>query len=460
MRLILRLIAVSLSLIALAGVRWGYSSEGDRKTSKRLAVYLYFNAADPNLQDDIVPTIDGMESAFSRLSKSEREQVAFLVQVDAPRHPAAGRYRIAPDARTGRFSSLVSAGQDYGKHEPDPSASLESFLAWAENEAPAASRVLILGGHGTAAGATLLGGKQTMNIGQGVSVVSLAITLSKYAPYDAIAFENCLTQTVEILYELKDAAKYLVGSEEVLTAFDYEALTGKLVASRGAKGVADAFIGAYQKDGGRKSKGYTLSAVKSDGVPAVAAAVKAWADQAYKDCHALIAAHRHARYFAKPKVYDGIADQESKDLGDMMARFSGAAAVGHKEAKAVLAAVDGAVTNRAFKKNGTGIAIYLPAKVEPSEIQALRYTRLRFVREGGGMSWLRFLRSLNLAQNTPGLEKTAGIGPGSGKELIAGPPEEEAKDACPTSLTAILKRLEGQPYAAGPGDDAATPPPF
>lgn len=458
MRLNMRLTVMTLSMIAVSGAGWSSASEGNRKTSNRIAVYLYFNASDPNLQQDIVPTIDGLESAFARLSKSEREKSAFLVQVDAPGHPAAGRYRIAPDTRSGRFSSLVSPAPDYGKHEPDPSATLEGFLAWAENEAPAASRVLILGGHGTAAGATLLGGRETMTVGQGVSVVSLAITLSKYAPYDAIAFENCLTQTIEILYELKDAAKYLVGSEEVLTAFDYEALTGRLVGSRGAKDVADAFIGAYRKDKDRGLRGYTLSAVRSAALPAVAAAVKGWADQAYKDCHALIAVHRHARHFAKD--YPGLADTESKDLGDLMGRFGATAAVGHKEAKAVLTAVDDAVTGRSFPKNGTGIAIYLPAKVEPSEIQALRYTSLKFVRDGGGMSWLRFLRSLNLAQNTPGLEKTGGVGPKSGKELITGPPEEEAKDACPTSLTAILKRLEGRPYAAGPGGDAETPPPF
>lgn len=393
--------------------------------AKKLGVYLFFNAGDPNLQADIEPTIDGMEEALAAIPATEREKMVFLVQVDAPGNPLAGRYRIIPDTKAGRSASIAQTPSMY--LTGSVSTSLDGFLAWAEKEGKAESRVLILGGHGTAAGASVLGGAGE-DPGDSLPATALAVHLGGRRPYDVIAFENCLTQTLEILYELKDTARYLVGSQEVLFAFDYKTLTDRLAAASSPADQAKAFIASYKKGDGaadRKGRGHTLSAVRSDRLQPLAAAVKDWSLQAYKDCLALINANKAARHYAVG--YGKIPDTESKDLGDMMGHYAKNPTVA-KPAEGVRKALKAAVEGNAFPKNGSGIAIFLPTRVDPNEIAAARYASLRFVREGHGRGWLQFLRSLNIAQSSLG--------------------DEENLDACPATLSATLKRKTGEPYAA------------
>lgn len=104
---------------------------------------------------------------------------------------------------------------------------LADFVSWAKKNFPAKKYLLIVWGHGSG-WLDLYGGQRTVNRGVSYDYQSQNfIKTSQFkkvfeaaGPVDVLLFNACRMQSAEVLYELRDGARYIVGSQ-----FDVQADT-------------------------------------------------------------------------------------------------------------------------------------------------------------------------------------------------------------------------------------------
>lgn len=188
-------------------------------------------------------------------------------------------------------------------------------------------------------------------------------------PIDVIGFDACLMNMVEIGYQLRDSASYIVGSEETepgngwpydkVAAAATKAATG--TPAKLASAVVNAYVASYAKDPNENR--VTQSAVDVSKVGALTAAVDALASACIANLQAA------PDYMAFSQSVTNAVRFEMRDfvdLGDLCkqlaARSKNAEVVA--AAKAVTAALGAYVTTKGYKGSGvaaaTGTTIYFP----------------------------------------------------------------------------------------------------
>lgn len=214
------------------------------KCEKEWTVLLYMAADTKDLQKPALQTLRAIERAGRLAADGDAD---LIVQIDLQKQPGIRRLHVLglgdSPADSDDPSSLRSPIVEYTSDESQPPQdSLRSFLAWGIDHYPSRRYMVIVWGHGLGwrprAGkdqraiydpSRPLGGIAPDESERTVfDIPSLRDALRSASeeklsgrPFDLLATDACLMQTVEVSTELADTARYFVATE---TKVDYDGL--------------------------------------------------------------------------------------------------------------------------------------------------------------------------------------------------------------------------------------------
>jgi len=163
------------------------------------------------------------------------------------------RYYVTRDNDASHITSPVL--QELGDANMGDASELLGFISWAKARYPARRYLLIIGSHGSG----WLKGNPKTHRGKGISfdyetgnnldIPQLGLVMAKAGGVDMLVMDACLMQMAEVLYEVKGAASFMVGSEEVTWGYPYHKMLKPLVLSpeMGAERLGRAMVDVYWK---------------------------------------------------------------------------------------------------------------------------------------------------------------------------------------------------------------------
>ncbi len=220
------------------------------------------------------------------------------------------RYEIKKDTVPSQITSPYQSMED---SDMGDWKTLSEFAKWGVKNYPAKHYMLIVWGHG-------LGRRDPesdIGVGQergisfddstgnfirnsqlGRALKDIGVKLDVYAS------DACIMQMASVVYEIKDSAEFIVGSEETIFTFSfpYEAIlkrldSGDISALQASKIITEEYQKMY-KIPPPGFKGTTISAVRAGALPAFVKNLNSWIAQA-----------------AKPAMHAGIKSSAEKTLG-------------------------------------------------------------------------------------------------------------------------------------------------
>ncbi len=254
----------------------GKAEKRKAATVKEWTIMVFVNGRN-NLEENALKDINEMEMVGSS------DQVNIVVQVAriAGYNSSDGdwetsrRYFITKDDNVDRISSPVLL--DLGKVDMGDYRNVIAFGKWAKAAYPARKAMLIIWDHGTG----WVKSKEFSGGGKGISydaearnhinTPQIAAILKGIGGVDVYGSDACLMQMAEVVYEIKDHVKFIVGSEEASPGdgYPYNSFLAQLVAKPGMGGEAlarlavEAYANYYQANG----EGSTQSYVRSSAIP-------------------------------------------------------------------------------------------------------------------------------------------------------------------------------------------------
>lgn len=381
--------------VLLAGCGGGGSSfavfddNGNNPSGRADWTILVFLNADNDLERYGVLNFNQMEQIGSN------SRVNIVVQMDrSPGFDSTNenwtgtrRYLVRKDNDTINMTSPVV--EDLGEIDMGDPAVLQDFIRWGQTKYPANHYCVVLWNHGS-------GWRSYSNIQNTVprnisfddtSNTSIATTdlpsaLSAASPrIDVIAMDASLMQMLEVAYELKDSAAYLVGSEESPPGegYPYDAWVGALARNPKmspadlSKTIVHEYVQAYVN-----SYAVTESAIDLSKIDLVAEA----ADELAAALIPLAGTHANAIASARNTSQD-YAYTYYKDLVDFSGRVSSllanpaVSAANTKLQAAMSAAVIAEEHTGSSVAQSHGISIYISEPIA----YLPRYTELAFARD-------------------------------------------------------------------------------
>ncbi|MBI5744553.1 MAG: hypothetical protein HY952_08395 [Elusimicrobia bacterium] len=316
----------------------------------------------------------------------------------------ARRYLVRRDGDPAAITSPVVRelpGADMGDYKH-----LVEFGRWAKAAYPAKKYMLIVWNHGSGwdKGRALNGARGISyddETGNYINTPQLAQALKEMGGVDVYGSDACLMQMAEVVYEIKDHAKYVVGSEETEPGdgYTYDAFLAPLAArpDMTAEELARTAVDAYADHYKAAGKPTTQSYVRTSAAPGFRAASDAFARAL------MLAGDKEAAYQAL-RGAQSYATQANKDLY----HFAQLAAAGthNSDVKAKAEALMAFIKDVFVGHNRTtdeleswwnpvnyddshGIAVYLPAGAAPESYAGLRWA--------GDSAWDEFLAWLEPA---------------------------------------------------------------
>jgi|GEM_PF-264718 len=302
----------------------------------------------------------------------------------------ARRYLVRKDGDPSAITSPVL--QEFQAVDMGDYRHLVKFGKWAKANYPAKKYMLIVWNHGSGwdksrASNGARGISYDDETGNYIDTPQLARALKKMGGVDVYGSDACLMQMAEVVYEIKDHAKYVVGSEETEPGdgYTYDAFLAPLAArpEMTAEELARTAVDAYADHYKAAGKPTTQSYVRTSAVPGFLAASDAFARAL------MLSGDREAAHKAL-RGAQSYATQANKDLY----HFAQLAAAGTQDpdvkakAGALMAFIkDGFVGhNRTTNESESwwnpvnyddshGIAVYLPAGAAPENYAGLRWAR-------------------------------------------------------------------------------------
>ncbi len=399
-----------LGAAALPAAEVPAAPEPGRPAPKEWTVLVYVSARN-DLGLEAIKDVNEMEAAGSTARVNVVVEMGRIVtpppfnpfsSVQEPAPPQADwtgsrRFLMVKDSDPLRINSPVLA------HFPDADMGdwrhLAEFIAWGKANYPARKYMLVVGGHGSGwrgvkpPAAAQKGIAYDDPSGNHISPEELARAIKAGGGVNVYASDACLMQTVEVVYDLKDSAEYVVGSQETTpgSGYNYEVFLNALAAGphdafSAAQAVMKGFSEFYY---GTQKQSVTMSIVRPAAAAELAASLDAFAR--------LAAASK-----ADLKVYmDGrfglrhFEDEDARDLYQLMQLYyekSPTPAV-REAAGRVIAVLAGkfVVRNDALgykSKDANGVSVYCPFY---SPDYKDKYGWLSFSRDTG---WDDFLKAL------------------------------------------------------------------
>lgn len=313
------------------------------------------------------------------------------------------RYLVRRDSDTSAITSPVLA--DLGAADMGDWRNLAGFVKWAKAAYPAKKYMLIVWNHGTGWEAKGLrprerGISYDEGTGHHIDTPQLGLALKEAGKIDVFATDACLMQMAEVVYELKDAADFIVGSEETEAGdgYTYDAFLGPLAASPDmspealAAHAVDAYCDHYLPLG----DGSTQSYIRTAELPVFLSLVNDWTAAVVRadlDRSVVKEAVRLAKY------YEARDNKDFYNFIELVVKGTRSPEVARK-GKALMAFISGRLVGRSRYTNlvdgwwgpvdysdSHGIAVYLPAFLNNPPYDSLRWAK--------DSAWREFIRWYN-----------------------------------------------------------------
>ncbi|MHB9025722.1 MAG: clostripain-related cysteine peptidase [Armatimonadota bacterium] len=174
-------------------------------------VVLVYMIADNNLYTFSQLNMNQMEAA------PNSEDVAVVVQWERLNDPNVKRYLIKHDTNTSTIGSQVL--EEIGNVNMSDPQVVNSFIDWTKARFPAEQYAFIFWDHGDGwrNRTRTVVSRAIANL----STVDFPQALADSTPFDVVAFDACLMQMVEVGYQIRNNARYVVASEELEDATGY-----------------------------------------------------------------------------------------------------------------------------------------------------------------------------------------------------------------------------------------------
>jgi len=286
------------------------SSLAGGAVKKEWTVMVYINGKN-NLEDAALYNMNQMEIVGSTAKMNVVVETGRLTGKDSDTHkPVEGgwtgvrRYLIANDFQPsttdqaelksrytrsmGKINSPVV--QELPKTDMGDYKAAVDFVKWSRENYPAKKYMLILWDHGAGWMDPLkkksegAGKSRAISFddetGNFIGTVEIGKLVREAGGVNVLGFDACLMQMAEVAYEVKDSAKIILGSEEVVPedGIDYTGFLAKLSSNPSASPeeaagyAAEAFNKYYASSG----KTATMSVIRSDALPGLASSLDAW----------------------------------------------------------------------------------------------------------------------------------------------------------------------------------------
>ncbi|MFA6434760.1 MAG: clostripain-related cysteine peptidase [Elusimicrobiales bacterium] len=330
------------------------------------------------------------------------------------------RYYITQDSDRNRVASEVA--QFIPNADMGDWRHLVDFAKWARKNYPARRYALIIWNHGTGwvtdkrlkTGKGISYDDETKNH---ISTPELGAAMRTIGKVDILAYDACLMQMAELIYEVNGYADYVVGSEEIIwgSGLHYSVILKAFAKSYTSEEVVCAmgrvYYDFYSAKDREKTTKATLSAVRMSALDEFVSAFNAWTE-------ALLASSKGLQI--KRKIYSARAytTNDNKDLYDV-ARLAAEAdpqgAVAEKGLAMMRVIKDKLIVSHFSTGPDAdhGLAIYLPANRYNENYDQLAWAH--------ATRWARFLKKLN-AVPVPAMVVVKGCiypGPGASTEQQA-----------------------------------------
>lgn len=294
------------------------------------------------------------------------------------------RYYVQKDDNASIITSpLISSQEDVDMGSPQ---TLQDFVQWGVKAFPAEKYCLILWNHG--AGWRSRSAAKPDPIRRGISyddakgthidTIELPNAINIGRKWDILCYDASLMQMLEVAYEVRNKATYIVGSEESPpgAGYRYDRLMGNLVGSPGqdpltfSRFIANDTLSSYGT-----SSDITQSVLDASRIEAVATAVNQlgsalttaqgqWGSQ-------IAAARRQSEYFGDNGEVNYTLYKDLGDFLNKLAPASGTPSVNDpgviSAAASVRSALNQAVLANAHGNNhpnANGLSIYIPSPVQ------------------------------------------------------------------------------------------------
>ncbi len=322
----------ALTAAGLPAVAVPAAAEPGRAAQAEWTVLIYVSARN-NLGLEAIKDVNEMEAAGSTAKVNVVAELG-RIKCDPPFNPFSStqepvppqadwtgsrRFLLVKDTDPLKINSPVLA--QYPDADMGDWRHLAEFIAWGKAAYPAKKYMLIVGGHGSGWRGVKPPPGAPKGIayddvsGSHISPAELAEAIKAGGGVNVYASDACLMQTIEVIYDLKDSAEYIVGSQEATpgSGYNYEVFLNALAAAPGdafaaAQHVMAGFSGYY---GGLKQS-VTMSIVR----PAYAAEMAGKMDRFARLVAASPADMKlyHDRKFGL-RSYD---DEDARDLYQLM----------------------------------------------------------------------------------------------------------------------------------------------
>ncbi len=238
-----KIIFFSITILILSFVLYGCPIEPVINHDSSWLVLVYLDG-DNNLEDCAIDDLNEMESALYKLNNKELNILALFDRTSSYDSSngdwtSTRLYYIQPDSDTSEINSTLI--KDYGELNMGDPATLSNFISYAKQNFTYQHLMLILWNHG--GGARIKSDIQTNTFSIEKAVCwddsnsedclyldevqqALSANFSSANKLDIIGFDACLMGTVEVAYEFRDLASYMIGSmhTEQGDGWDYESL--------------------------------------------------------------------------------------------------------------------------------------------------------------------------------------------------------------------------------------------
>lgn len=338
---------------------------------------MVFMNADNNLEEEAL--VDFIEMVSAPLPGSADSTLKVLVQLDRVPGYASAREGYWDDwAGTMRFvlSPLLApfsnnAVQNLGEVNMGSAEALVDFVSWAMDRYPANHYALIIWDHGD--------GWRTINKGRRSSwkiagydetsgdylymdelQTALRILKDKGYKIDIIVFDACLMGMVEVAYELKDFASYMVASEDLVPGegFRYDLFLTDLVSLLRQGDVSPKDLGKLMIESYKETSGKTLSLIDLRRIDDMTSLLRELSDKLKDNISLAKLARRQATKFF---------DSSIMDLYSFSAFLAGWKSPISELASSLCESIKGAVVdNYSRDGNSYGLSIYFPDRGEGS----------------------------------------------------------------------------------------------
>jgi hypothetical protein len=203
---------------------------------------LVYMAADNDLSAQAELNIQQMEEAL------QPQGLNLIVQADFE-GSSAKRYRITHHPQPGIGSPVV---QNLGTIDSGDPATLQSFVNWGFNRYPSTRKMLIIWSHADSWYNKNKYIAPDLDTGNAIGVANgeLGGALANSPHLDILLFDACSMQSIEIAYELRHYADYIVGSADLVPVkgFPYAAMIPlfDLSPSAIAQSIPELYTDSYQ----------------------------------------------------------------------------------------------------------------------------------------------------------------------------------------------------------------------